>query len=127
MWSMACSLLPVLSMRWLRPSGKPAVTKVTIYQVTKRPWGELVTDARVDGREYVAQQVAPIRWNGSHLGKGAPITFCGKLNKVLGCICIEYLGARLDRATPGHRRGVGVCTGPNSQFYKRKNPNRKPA
>jgi len=53
---MACSLLPVLSMRWLRPSGKPAVTKVTIYQVTKRPWGELVTDARVDGREYVGQQ-----------------------------------------------------------------------
>jgi len=32
------------------------MTKVTIFAVTKRPWGELVTDARVDDREYVGQQ-----------------------------------------------------------------------
>src|SRR5215831_6962271 len=35
-------------------------------------------------------------------------------------------GLRLPPAV-APRRGLPVCTGPNSQFYKRKNPNRKPA
>src|SRR5215472_4555551 len=31
------------------------------------------------------------------------------------------------RRLPPPSGSLGVCTGPNSQFYKRKNPNRKPA
>jgi len=31
-------------------------TKVTIFEVTKRPWGELMTTAEADDRIYVGSQ-----------------------------------------------------------------------
>jgi hypothetical protein len=45
--------------------------KVTIYQVTRRPWGELVTRAGPDRPVCVGSGSKPsIRRNGSHFRKG---------------------------------------------------------
>ena len=52
----------------MTPSVKPALAKVTIFEVAKRPWGWLTTCADVDDRVYVGSR----EWRrqqklGSHL------------------------------------------------------------
>src|SRR5215510_4102642 len=51
----------------------------------------------------------------------------GPISGSLGLGCVEDLGASTGARPPPPGGPLGVCTGPNSQFYKRKNPNRKAA
>jgi hypothetical protein len=39
-----------------KPPVPQASARVSIFEVTLRPWGELVTDARRDGRVYVGSR-----------------------------------------------------------------------
>jgi len=42
------------------PPVKPALARVTIFEVAERPWGWLTTSAEVDNRVYVgSRRVAP--------------------------------------------------------------------
>jgi len=42
------------------PPVKPALAKVTIFEIAERPWGWLTTSAEVDDRVYVgSRRVAP--------------------------------------------------------------------
>jgi hypothetical protein len=51
--------------------GALSTAKVTIYEVAHRPWGELMTDARVDDFPYVGTREWRRR---QHLGKPLGIT-----------------------------------------------------
>ena len=50
-----------------------AIAKVTIYAVTRRPWGELVTDARrVDDYPYVGTKTRRERQQARHPPERVP-------------------------------------------------------
>jgi hypothetical protein len=40
----------------MAPPVKPALAKVTIFEVAERPWGWLTTSAEVDDRVYVGSR-----------------------------------------------------------------------
>ena len=41
------------------PMAEPALAKVTIFELAKRPWGWLSTSAEVDDRVYIGSEMAP--------------------------------------------------------------------